>query len=159
MNKLCRKIIFNEPFFVKHDEPLKSDANPFMIYIIFDGIIFVAIAFISFSMYKLFKQQKRKVNSFRKIVNVLFLLVFNFLLPLLILYDVTIVVPLSTVTLFVPGIGHALFIISILLIIIGVIKIGKLIRNRLIVNKSLKENKRVIDIIETNQKLKDKFTS
>ncbi|MGG0654975.1 serine hydrolase domain-containing protein [Rummeliibacillus pycnus] len=143
--------------FVKHNEPLKSEENPFLIYIIFDLIIVVAMVFITFSIYKMFKQQKRKVKHFRVIVNVVSLLVFNFLLPLLILYDFTIVAPLSTVTLFVPGIGHALFIISISLIILGVIKIGKLIRIKLNADKSSKENRRVIEFNEINHKSYDKF--
>ena len=70
--------------------------------------------------------------------------------------NVTIVVPLSTVTIFVPGIGHALFIISLVLIIIGVIHIGKLVRNRLNANKSSKETSRVNEFNETNHKLYDK---
>lgn len=35
--------------------------------------------------------------------------------------------PLSTVTLFAPGIGHLLFIIPLLLLIVGVVKVGKTI--------------------------------
>ncbi|MFJ8260978.1 serine hydrolase domain-containing protein [Rummeliibacillus sp. NPDC094406] len=139
--------------FVKHNEPLKSEENPFMIYIIFDLIIVVAIVFVAFSIYKIFKGQKRKVKPFRVIVNVVSLLVFNFLLPLLILYEFTLVAPLSTVTLFVPGIGHALFIISLSLIIIGIIKIGRLIRIKLNTDKSSKENRKVIEFDETNHKI------
>ncbi|WP_397538814.1 serine hydrolase domain-containing protein [Rummeliibacillus pycnus] len=139
--------------FVKHNEPLKSEENPFMIYIIFDLIIVVAIAFVAFSIYKIFKGQKRNVKPFRGIVNVVSLFIFNFLLPLLILYEFTFVAPLSTVTLFVPGIGHALFIISLFLIIIGIIKIGKLIRIKLNADKSSKENRRVTEFDETNHKI------
>jgi len=140
--------------FVKHNKPLKSsEENPFMIYIIFDLIIVVAMVFITFSIYKIFKRQKRKVKPLRVIVNVVSLLVFNFLLPLLILYEFTLVAPLSTVTLFVPGIGHALFIISLSLIIIDVIKIGKLIRIKLKTDKGSKENWRVIEFDETNHKI------
>ncbi|MGE7624707.1 serine hydrolase domain-containing protein [Viridibacillus sp. NPDC096237] len=126
--------------FVKHNKPLKSgEENPFMIYIIFDLIIVVAITFVTFSVYRIFKQQKRRAKPLRMIINVVSLIVFNFLLPLLILYYVIKVVPLSTVTLFVPGIGHALFIISLFLIIIGVINIGNLVRNRVKADESSKE--------------------
>ena len=35
--------------------------------------------------------------------------------------------PLSTVTLFAPGIGHLLFLIPLLLLIVGVFQLGKVI--------------------------------
>ncbi|AZV41595.1 serine hydrolase domain-containing protein [Peribacillus asahii] len=125
------EIMTNLYNFIKHNEPLKaSEENPFMIYIMFDLIIAVAIAYIFFSIYKIFNQQKRKITSFRLFLNVVSLIVFNFLLPFLLLYFVTQVVPLSVATIFAPGIGHALFIIPLFLIIIGVINIGKLVLDK-----------------------------
>ncbi|WP_028391158.1 serine hydrolase domain-containing protein [Bacillus cihuensis] len=122
------EIVTNLYNFIKHNEPLKtSEESPFMIYIIFDLIIAVAIAYIFFSIYKIFKQQKRKITPFWLFLNLVSLIVFNFLIPFLLLYFVTQVVPLSVATIFAPGIGHALFIIPLFLIIIGVINIGKLV--------------------------------
>ena len=122
------EIVTNLYNFIKHNESLKaSEENPFMIYIIFDLIIAAAIAYIFFSIYKILNKQKRKITTFRLFLHGVSLIVFHFLLPFLLLYFVTQVVPLSVATIFAPGIGHALFIIPLFLIIIGVINIGKLV--------------------------------
>ncbi|WP_244861942.1 hypothetical protein [Siminovitchia terrae] len=55
------------------------------------------------------------------------ILVFNWLLPLIILIGFPkLFGPMSTVTLFAPGIGHLLFLIPLLLLILGVVKLGKI---------------------------------
>lgn len=110
-----------------HNEDLSiSDSNPFMKYIIIDLILLAFVALIVWSAYRIFKSKNRKVPTFRKILYGLIILIFNWLLPLIILIGFPILFgPLSTVTLFAPGIGHLLFIIPLLLLIVGVVKLGK----------------------------------
>ena len=62
------------------------------------------------------------------ILNGLSIAVFHFLLPLIILIGFPVLFgPLSTVTLFAPRIGHMLFFIPLLLLILGGIKLGNTI--------------------------------
>ncbi|MGE7187017.1 hypothetical protein ACQKKK_24530 [Peribacillus sp. NPDC006672] len=108
-----------------NEEPSIYDSNPFMKYIIIDLILLAIVALIVGSAYRIFKPRNRKVTTFRRIVNRLSILVFNWLLPLIILIGFPILIgPLSTVTLFASGIGHLLFLIPLLLLIVGV-KLGK----------------------------------
>ncbi|KQL36173.1 hypothetical protein AN959_08985 [Psychrobacillus sp. FJAT-21963] len=110
-----------------HNEDLSiSDSNPFMKYIIIDLILLAFIALIVWSSYRIFKPKNRKVTTLRKILNRLIILVFIWLLPLIILIGFPkLFGPLSTVTLFAPGIGHLLFLIPLFLLIVGVVKLGK----------------------------------
>ena len=111
---------------VHNEEPSISDSNPFMKYVIIDLILLTIVALIVWSAYRVFKPKNRKVTTFRRILNGLYILVFNWLLPLIILIGFpTLFGPLSTVTLFAPGIGHLLFLIPLLLLIVGVVKLGK----------------------------------
>jgi len=89
--------------------------------------ILTIVALIVWSAYRIFKPKNRKVTTFRRILNGLSILVFNWLLPLIILIGFpNLFGPLSTVTLFAPGIGHLLFLIPLLLLILGVVKLGKI---------------------------------
>ncbi|WP_400195185.1 serine hydrolase domain-containing protein [Lysinibacillus telephonicus] len=116
---------------VQNGEPLISnESNPFTIYIIIDIVILIVLALIAFSTYRIFKQKERKATRIRTIINILSITLINFFIPVIILYFIPKITPWSTVTLFVPGIGHALFIIPILLLLIGVMKVGKMIRNK-----------------------------
>ena len=111
---------------VHNEEPSISDSNPFMKYVIIDLILLTIVALIVWSAYRIFKPKNRKVTTFRRILNGLSILVFNWLLPLIILIGFPkLFGPLSTVTLFAPGIGHLLFLIPLLLLIVGVVKLGK----------------------------------
>lgn len=113
---------------VHNGEPSISDSNPFMKYVIIDLILLVIVASIVWSAYRTFKPGNRKVTTFRKILNGLSIVVFNWLLPLIILIGFPkLFGPLSTVTLFAPGIGHLLFLIPLLLLIVGFVKLGKVI--------------------------------
>ena len=109
-----------------NQEPSLSDSNPFKKYIMIDLTFLVIFAFIVYSTYRVFKPKNHKVTTFRRILNGLSILVFNWLLPLIILIGFPkLFGPLSTVTLFAPGIGHLLFLIPLLLLIVGVVKLGK----------------------------------
>ncbi|MBY7125080.1 beta-lactamase family protein [Bacillus sp. 16GRE42] len=111
---------------VHNEEPSISDSNPFMKYVIIDLILLAIVALIAYSAYRTFKPSNHKVTAFRRILNGLSILVFNLLLPSIILIGFPkLFSPLSTVTLFAPGIGHLLFVIPLLSIIVGVIKLGK----------------------------------
>jgi Beta-lactamase len=111
---------------VHNEEPSISDSNPFMKYLMIDLILLAIVSFIVWSAYRTFKPKNRKVTAFRRILNGLSILVFNLLLPLIILIGFPkLFGPLSTVTLFAPGIGHLLFLIPLLLLIVGIIKLGK----------------------------------
>lgn len=111
---------------VHNEEPSISDSNPFMKYVIIDLILLAIVALIVWSSYRIFIPKNRKVTTFRRILNGLSILVFNWLLPLIILIGFPkLFGPLSTVTLFAPGIGHLLFLIPLLLLIVGVVKLGK----------------------------------
>lgn len=113
---------------IHNEEPSIAVSNPFMKYVIIDLILLAIVALIFWSAYRTFKRKNRKVTTFRKILNGLFILVCNWLLPLIILIGFPkLFGPLSTVTLFAPGIGHALFLIPVLLLIMGVVKLGKVI--------------------------------
>ncbi|WP_242269122.1 serine hydrolase [Bacillus cereus group sp. BfR-BA-01352] len=111
---------------VHNEETSISDSNPFIKYVIIDLILLAIVALIVCSTYRIFKPKNRKVGTFRRILNGLSILVFNWLLPLIILIGFPkLFGPLSTVTLFAPGIGHLLFLIPLLFIIVGVVKLGK----------------------------------
>ena len=111
---------------VHNEEPSISDSHPFMKYLIVDLILLVIIAYIVWSVYRVIKPNQRKVTTFRRIVNGLSIFVLNWLLPLIILIGFPkLFGPLSVVTLFAPGIGHLLFLIPLLLLILGVVKLGK----------------------------------
>lgn len=113
---------------VHNEEPSISDSNPFMKYIIIDLILLVIVALIVWSAYRIFIPKNRKVTTFRRVLNGLTTLVFNWLFPLIILIGFPrLFGPLSTVTLFAPGIGHLLFLIPFLFLIVGVMKLGKVI--------------------------------
>lgn len=113
---------------VHHEQPSNTKRNPFMKYIIFDLIFVLIIVLITRSIYIIFKHNNHKTSIFRTVVNWFSLIVFNFLIPLFILIGFPqLFGPLSTVTLFAPGIGHLLFIIPILLLMVGVILFGKLL--------------------------------
>ncbi|MEK3977724.1 serine hydrolase domain-containing protein [Psychrobacillus sp. FSL K6-2836] len=109
---------------VHKEEPSVSDSNPFMKYIIIDLILLAIVALIVWSAYRIFKPKNRKVTNFRRILNGMTILVCYWLLPLIILIGFPkLFGPLSTVTLFAPGIGHLFFLIPLLLLIVGVIKL------------------------------------
>ncbi|PGU46870.1 serine hydrolase [Bacillus cereus] len=111
---------------VHNEEPSISDRNPFMKYVIIDLILLAIVALIVCSVYRIFKPKNRKVTTFRRILSGLSILIINWLLPLSILIGFAkLFGPLSTVTLFAPGIGHLLFSIPLLFIIVGVVKLGK----------------------------------
>lgn len=111
---------------VHNEEPTSSNSNPFMKYIIIDLVLISIISLIVHSVYKIFKPKNRQVTTFSRILNGLTTFVFNWLLPLIILIGFPkLFGPLSTVTLFAPGIGHLLFLIPLLLLIVGVVKFGK----------------------------------
>ncbi|PEW92337.1 serine hydrolase [Bacillus cereus] len=111
---------------VHNKEPSISDSNPFIKYVIIDLILLAIVTSIVWSVYRIFKPKNRKVTTFRRILNGLSILVFYWLLPLIILIGFPkLFGPLSTVTLFAPGIGHLLFLIPLLSIIVGVVKLGK----------------------------------
>ena len=111
---------------VHNEEPSISHSNPFMKYVIIDLILLAIVAFIVWSAYRVIKPKNRNVTTFRRIVNGFSILVFNWLLPLLILIEFPqLFGPLSVVTLFAPGIGHLLFLLPLLLLIVGVVRLGK----------------------------------
>lgn len=113
---------------VHHEQPTISNSNPFMKYIIFDLIFVIIILLIARTVYKNFKRNKQKISTFRTVLNWLSLMIFNILLPLFILIGFPkLFGPLSTVTIFAPGIGHLLFLIPILLLMVGVLIVGKLL--------------------------------
>lgn len=111
---------------IHNEEPSISDSNPFLKYIIIDLILMVIIAAIVWSIYRTFIPENRKETSSRKILNGLAIVVFIWLLPLIILiWFPKLFGPLSTAILFAPGIGHLLFLIPLLLLIVGILKLGK----------------------------------
>lgn len=111
---------------VHNEEPSISDSNPFMKYIIIDLILLAIVALIVYLIFRICKPKNRKVTTFRRILNGLTILVFNWLLPLIMLIGFPkLFGPLTTVTLFAPGIGHLLFLIPLFLLIVGVVKLGK----------------------------------
>lgn len=127
--------------FIQNNESLKLNKdNAYTIYIIFDCIIALATAYIAFSIYNIFKPYRLKGKSFSLFIHVISLLVLHFFIPFFLLYYLTRVVPFSAAALFLPGIGHALFIIPLFLITIGVIKVIKLVRYKAKPNESSKEN-------------------
>lgn len=111
---------------VHNEEPSISDSPPFMKYVWIDLILLALVSFIVWSSYRIVKPKSRKVTTFRRILNRLFVFLFNWLLPLIILIGFPkLFGPLSVVTLFAPGIGHLLFLIPLLLLILGIVKLGK----------------------------------
>lgn len=127
--------------FIQYNEALKLNKDyPYTIYIIFDCIMALATAFIAFSIYKIFKPYRLKGKSFGLFVHAVSLLVLHFFIPFFLLYYLTRVVPFSAAALFLPGIGHALFIIPVCLIMIGVIKVIRLVRYKTKPKVGSKEN-------------------
>ena len=54
---------------VHNEEPAKSNSHPFMKYVIIDLILFVIVAFIVWSFFRVFKVKSHKVTAFRRILN------------------------------------------------------------------------------------------
>lgn len=107
---------------VHQEQPSLSNSKPFLKYILFDLLLAIIIALIVRSIYRLFNRKKPKVTTFQLALQWFSLAVFNLLLPSFVLIAFPqLFGPLSTVTLFAPGIGHLLFIIPVSLLIIGVI--------------------------------------
>ncbi|WP_342505075.1 serine hydrolase domain-containing protein [Sporosarcina sp. FSL K6-2383] len=113
---------------VHNEEPSLSNSNPFMKYVIIDLVLLIIVSLIVWSAFRTFKPGKRKITTSRKILTGLSIVVFNWLLPLITLIGFpTLFGPLSTVKLFAPGIGHLVFLIPLLLLIVGFVKLGKVI--------------------------------
>ncbi len=107
---------------VHQEQPSLSNSKPFLKYILFDLLLAIIIALIVRSIYRLFNRKKPKVTTFQRAFQWFSLAVFNLLLPSFVLIAFPqLFGPLSTVTLFAPGIGHLLFIIPVSLLIIGLI--------------------------------------
>src|SRR4051812_24441866 len=99
---------------VHNEEPSISHSNPFIKYVIIDLILLAIVAFILWSAYRVLRPKNRNVTTFHRVVNGLTIFVFNWLLPLIILIGFPqLFGPLSTVTLFAPGIGHLLFLLPL----------------------------------------------
>jgi CubicO group peptidase (beta-lactamase class C family) len=114
---------------VHNEESSISNSHPFMKYVMIDLILMAIVVLIVWSAYRIFKPRDRKGTTFRRILNGLSICVLNWLLPLIILIGFPkLFGPLSTVTLFAPGIGHLLFIIPLLLLMEGVVQLGKVTR-------------------------------
>ena len=112
---------------IHHDELQTSNQNPYKIYIIINSLLILTFSLISFSLYRTFKP-RNDIGSKFPIGNRIAIIAVNFFIPGMIFYYVPKVVPWPTLKLFVPGIGHALFIIPFLLLFIGILKIGRLLR-------------------------------
>lgn len=108
---------------IHHDELQTSNQNPYTIYIIINSLLILTFSLISFSLYRIFKPRNNIGSKFP-----IAIIAVNFFIPGMIFYYVPKVVPWPTLKLFVPGIGHALFIIPFLLLFIGILKIGRLLR-------------------------------
>ena len=113
---------------VHHEQPSISDSNPFLKYIMFDLLFVIIFALIIRSIYTILKPKNRLITNFRMKLKWFSLIVFNFLLPSFILIGFPqLFGPLSTVTLFAPGIGHLLFFIPVLLLVVGIFTLGTLL--------------------------------
>lgn len=114
---------------VHHEEPPTPTTQPFMKYVVIDMILLAIVALIVWTVYRLFKPKRREVNKILRILDGVFTVMVYWLLPLVILIGFPYLFgPLSTVTLFAPGIGHLLFLLPLLLFFVGIIKLGKGIR-------------------------------
>ncbi|MFJ7639974.1 serine hydrolase domain-containing protein [Peribacillus sp. NPDC097225] len=114
---------------VHHEEPPSPTDHPFMKYAVIDLIILGFVTLIVWSIYRIFKPKPREVHGFLRILHMMFLVMVYWLIPLSILINFPYLFgPLSTVTLFAPGIGHLLFGLPLLLLMVGVVTLGKGIR-------------------------------
>ncbi|MDZ5609711.1 serine hydrolase domain-containing protein [Bacillus pseudomycoides] len=109
------------------------------IYLIVDLVALVVLALVTRSIYSLFKwRKKHKTTPARTVINVLFILIFNILSSLAVLFLLPKItsVPWSAITLFMPGVGHLLYYLSILLLCVGVLKMVLIIRIHITKNKT-----------------------
>ncbi|MFJ7744793.1 serine hydrolase domain-containing protein [Peribacillus sp. NPDC097295] len=114
---------------VHNEEPPTPTNQPFMKYVVFDMILLAIMALIVWTVYRIFNPGRRKVNKILRNLDGVFTVMVYWLLPLAILIGFPYLFgPLSTVTLFAPGIGHLLFLLPLLLLIVGIVKLGKGIR-------------------------------
>ena len=114
---------------VHNEEPPIPTTQPFMKYVVIDLILLAIMALIVWSVYRIFKPERRKTNTFLRILHGVFIVMVYWLLPLMVLIGFPYLFgPLSTVTLFAPGIGHLLFLLPLLLLIVGIVKLGKATR-------------------------------
>ena len=113
---------------VHHEEPPIPTNQPFMKYVVIDLVLLAILALVVWSVYRIFKPERRKTNTFLRILHGVFVVLVYWLLPLTTLIGFPYLFgPLSTVTLFAPGIGHLLFLLPLLLLIVGIIKLGQAI--------------------------------
>lgn len=101
-------------------------------YLIADLVVLAALIFVAWSIHGLFKgRMKRKATPLRISIQILLILLFHILIPLAILFYLpkVLISPWSVITAFLPGLGHFLFGLAIVLLCIGMIKTVLLIRS------------------------------
>ncbi|GIP23895.1 serine hydrolase FLP [Paenibacillus sp. J22TS3] len=116
---------------MKGQEPTGVEiANVTRTYVIIDFICVIIVALIAWSIYNLFKKKKKFTPiPLRITVSLLSLLIFNLIIPVGVLLLMGRMAPWNVVFTYLPGIGHFIFIICILLLGIGAIKTFLLIQN------------------------------
>ncbi|GKU77540.1 serine hydrolase [Paenibacillus sp. L3-i20] len=114
-------------------EPLPLNTGYTKTYVILDLIVLAAIVFILYTIYGLFsRKNKKQPTKLRTVLNVAFILIFHLLLPgALLLLLPKLLVPWPVVLTFLPGIGHALIILPLVLMVVGAIKIAIKVRKRI----------------------------
>lgn len=118
---------------IVHGEELTQDDVPSAMntHLVADLIALVALVFVIYSIYRLFKRRdKVRITGSRVFIQVLLMLIFYFTIPIAVLIYMSTIAPWPVIKLFLPGLGHLLFTLSILLLIIGGTKTILLIRSR-----------------------------
>ncbi len=114
-------------------------------YAIIDFICVIIIALIVWSIYNLFKWKKKFTPTPSRItVSLLSLLIFNLIIPVEALVLMGNKAPWFVFFTYLPGIGHFIFIICILLLGIGAIKTFLLIQS--LIKHKMKQNKATLQI-------------
>ncbi|MED4752779.1 serine hydrolase domain-containing protein [Brevibacillus choshinensis] len=115
------------------EEPSLDDIPDFnQTYLIVNLAVLVVLAIVAWSIYSVFTWRTNcKATTFGISLHSLFILFFHLLIPLTILFYLPkiLISPWSAIMLFLPGLGHFLICISILLLFMGVIKTFLIIRS------------------------------
>ncbi|WP_044640198.1 serine hydrolase domain-containing protein [Risungbinella massiliensis] len=109
-------------------------------YLIVDLVALAVLIYITWSIYGLCKKRmKWKATPLRIMFQILSILLFQLLIPLAILFYLPkiLIAPWSVIIVFLPGLGHFLFLFAIVLLCIGIVKTAFLIRSNLRGKKKL----------------------
>lgn len=110
--------------------PSSSSTPDFIkLYSIADGIALICIVLFLWSIYSLFHWRKAfKPTTWRILINITLVICCNIVVPVILFYFIKSLAPWSVIITFLPGLGHGLIALPIVLIMTGILKVILMIK-------------------------------